>query len=379
MRLHLRVLAEALAERHEVCVVALRWPEQHGEIAGVELVTIDAPVSRRTSEVRDRAVAVVRRRPVDWKRLADPFASVLPRLLAQRSFDIVHVALDDVSGIAPLLAGLPSVIAPLDARHLNIEAQNLHARGVERVWRAQQGRAVRRALATSLRSFGAAVFVTREDADAVGRLDPSLRTVVIPIAVDATVFARPVSEPPRDPALIVFTGVLSSDVNVEAAERLVDRIFPLVRASVPAAQVVLAGRMPSASVRQLATHAGVTVVANPLDLRPWLWRATAFACPMSQGTGMKNKLLEAMAAGVAVVATPLACRGLDARHDEHVLIADTDEAIAADLVRILGDHELRDRLGHAAHRYVVDHHSPRTMSDRFVALYADVAGSAGSD
>ena len=75
------------------------------------------------------------------------------------------------------------------------------------------------------------------------------------------------------------------------------------------------------------------------DLRPWLWGAGVYACPMESGTGIKNKLLEAMAAGAPAVATPLACQGLAVRDGEQLRMADSDEAFAAALVAVLRDRD----------------------------------------
>ena len=378
MRLHLRTLVDALARRHDVTVLALRWPEQRGQIDGVELETIEAPTARLVRRTRDRVASVLRHRPVDWERLAEPFATRLPPLLAARDFDVAHVELDDLSGIAPLLDGVPSVIAPLDARHLNIAAQASRSHGIERWWRRQQQGSTRRALKTALRPYGTAVFVTEEDADAVRRLDPSLRSTIIPIAVEAARFARPASRPPRDPRLLVFTAALSAPSNVEAAERLARRVFPLVRCMVPDARLVLAGRAPPAAVQVLAGLPGVEVVGDPLDIRPWLWNSAAFACPITAGTGMKNTLLEALAAGAAAVATTNARRGLSVRDGDQLLVADTDHALADGLVRLMRDGALRDELGDAASRYAVTHHAPQVIAARYAALYAEVAGSVGS-
>ncbi|HYI60700.1 MAG TPA: glycosyltransferase [Acidimicrobiales bacterium] len=374
MRRHLRTLVDALAIDHDVCVVALRWPGQAGVVEGVELHLLEPPDGGGWRGARDRAAAVLLGRPVDWRRQARPFRGSLPGLLAERSFDVAHIALDDLALVAPLLGRLPAVVAPLDARHLTIRAQRLDATGARRHWRAHQERAVRRALARDLRPFGAAVFVTDEDAEAVRRLDPALPTRVIPIAVDATVYAPPDEAPPREEELIVFTGTLDAPANVAAARRLATSVLPLVQDHVPGARLALVGRAPAAAVRALGGRPGVEVVADPDDLRPWLWRAGAFASPTAQASGMKNTLLEAMAAGAAAVASPAACRGLDVRDDVHLLLRRSDEDLAEGITAVLRDPRLRDRVGGAARRHVATHHAPRIMGARFAAVYSEAAG-----
>ena len=83
--------------------------------------------------------------------------------------------------------------------------------------------------------------------------------------------------------------------------RLAERIMPLVRLEIPDAELRIVGRNPGPRIRG--------AIANVPDLRPYLWSAAAYACPMDSGTGIKNKLLEAMAAGAPAVATPLATQG----------------------------------------------------------------------
>jgi glycosyltransferase involved in cell wall biosynthesis len=364
------MLAQELARDHAVTVLALRWPDQSGELPGLDLRTVPAP-SGAPARLRDRVDAVARSRPVGWDRLVRCMAPALTAVLAEGAVDVVHVVPDDLAGLAPLLDGHPAVVAPLDARHLNIRAQADAASGLTRRWREHQTRAVRHELATALRPYGAAVFVTGEDAREVARLDPQVRTEVIPLAIDAAAFERPADVEPRDPTQVLFTGVLSTPANEHAARRLAVDVMPLVRAEVPGARLSLVGRAPSAAVRHLQGP-GVEVVADAPDLRPWLWGAGAFACPMAHGTGSKNKLLEAMAAGAAAVATPLACRGLAVRDGEHLLVAGTDRELAAGLVAVLRDDGRRARLAAAARALVAADHAPGVIAARYVSLYGDV-------
>ncbi len=148
--------------------------------------------------------------------------------------------------------------------------------------------------------------------------------------------------------------------------RLAERIMPLVRRSVPEATLSLVGRSPGPRVRAL----DATVVADVPDLRPYLWGAAVYACPMQSGTGIKNKLLEAMAAGAPSVATPLACQGMAVRDGVELRVADDDEAFAAAVVDVLRS---PGGLGDAARAYVTAHHDWDAVADAYSAVYERIA------
>jgi glycosyltransferase involved in cell wall biosynthesis len=367
MRLQLRALCEQLARRHEVCVLAYRWPGQEGEPPpGVELLELAGSVP----SALDRIVAVARREPVDPRRLARPMRSAIVQLRAQRRFDVAHVMLGELAGVAPALDGLPALIAPLDAWALNVRAAATSARGAERAWRELQLRAVERYVGFAYRPYRRVVLVTSEDADASRRADRSLRTAVIPNGVDAEHF-RPDMSVERDERTLLFTGALDAPANEQAAQALVRRVLPRVRAAAPDARLVLAGRSPSAAVAALAGP-DVEIVADAPDLRPLLRRAAVFACAMESGTGIKNKLLEAMACGTPAVATPLAAQGLGACDEEQLLIAAAGDRFADAVVRLLDDAAMRARIGPAGREHVLVHHSWSAVAEAYEALYTEI-------
>ena len=170
-----------------------------------------------------------------------------------------------------------------------------------------------------------------------------------------------------DRAGILFTGALDAPANEQAAVRLAERIMPLVRRSMPDAALTLVGRSPGPRVRGL----DATVIADVPDLRPYLWGAAVYACPMESGTGIKNKLLEAMAAGVPAVASPLACQGMSVRDGVELRMAASDEAFA---VRPgLRPARRRAALADAARSYVTAHHDWDAVADAYSAVYERIA------
>jgi glycosyltransferase involved in cell wall biosynthesis len=375
VRLQVREVCARLAERHDVCVLAFEWPGQCGEPpAGVELRRIHPPSPGGIARARDRALSVVRREPVEAAGLAPSMTRMIEALRAEREFDVAHVTLGQLAGVAPALARLPAVLAPLDAWDVSVAVEAAGAQGAHYAWLRLQGRLVTRHIARRYGSFARIVLVSEADARETRRIDASLRTIVIPNGVDAAHY-RPDPEVARSPEMLVFTGTLDYTANVTAARHLAVDVLPRVREQLPQAELALVGRTPSAAVRALARLPGVTVAADVADVRPFLAQAGVFACAMTAGTGIKNKLLEAMACGVPCVATPLACQGLSVRDDRELLVAAEGAEFAKALVRVMRDPALAARLGRDARAHVVAHHSWEAIVRRYEGVYAEAVAS----
>jgi glycosyltransferase involved in cell wall biosynthesis len=195
------------------------------------------------------------------------------------------------------------------------------------------------------------------------------RVSVISNGVDLQRF-RPAFDQPSESQTIVFSGRMSYHANAAAALRLARDIFPRVRARRPHAKLQIVGRDPGPEVCALEReNSGVTIVGAVDDLAPCLRRATVSAAPLVYGSGVQNKILEALACGTPVVADPLAVRALDASVYDALLIADDDDAFAAHVVRIFDDAALRRRLAHAGRAFVEQHHSWDVAAARLEQVY----------
>jgi len=197
-----------------------------------------------------------------------------------------------------------------------------------------------------------ATFVSDADATSFARRR-HCRVAVVPNGVDASHFARPASAPPpaASSPVVTFLGHLSHPPNTDAALWLLRRIAPRIRRGRPETRIVIAGACPPPEVRAAAGE-GVTVTGWLDDVRPALWRSTVVMLPMRLGTGIKNKLLEAWAAGAPVVATARACQGAPAEDGDNLLVADSAAALAEAALRVIGARPLRRRLA-AAGRAIV--------------------------
>lgn len=155
---------------------------------------------------------------------------------------------------------------------------------------------------------------------------------------------------------IVFTGNMSYAPNVDAACWLVNEIMPTVWKRCPyGINVLIAGADPKPAVRALAGPK-VTVSGRLPDIRSAYASARIFVAPMRIGSGMQNKLLEAMAMGLPCVTTSIAATPLGATPWEHLLVGDTAEEIA-DLIVKLTVEEIHHSIADGGHRFVLEHFS----------------------
>lgn len=156
---------------------------------------------------------------------------------------------------------------------------------------------------------------------------------VVPNGVDYNYYF-PVDDP-KDMD-IVFTGNMGYPPNIDASEFLVLKILPIIRKKIPGVKLMLAGANPHARVQCLASK-DVHVTGWVDDIRECYSRSKVFVAPMRIGTGLQNKLLEAMAMRLPCVTTELANSALGAVEDEEILVGDSAQQIANHLITLLSD------------------------------------------
>jgi polysaccharide biosynthesis protein PslH len=166
---------------------------------------------------------------------------------------------------------------------------------------------------------------------------------------------------------LAFAGNLGYFPNVDAAVVLAREVLPMVRREMPQAELVIAGARPARAVRRLRGP-GVRVVSEPSDLGAVVADAAVAVVPVRAGSGIQNKVLEAMAVGTPVVTTARAAAAIGAEHEVHLLVAEGAVETAAATVRLLRDPELGERLRRAAR----DHVSERFTWERAAATVEQV-------
>ncbi len=379
-------LFEALARGFEVDLLLAAAPPDAGvrQAAG-QVITLPArralwsesPLVRRALEL---GITLLSPYPSVLYPAA-PNRRALARELAARAPGYALVCVEHAA-LAPLAGALTGVPATLTLHHLVSEMVNQqldHTVGARQRWyRERDLRKARRLERGALEGFARVFTCSEPDAEALVRLagaDLGARVRVVPNGVDlAAMPVAPIPEAPR----VLFPGSLAYAPNVEGAVWFCAEVWPRVRAARPDAELVLAGRDPTAEVAALGRLAGVSVHANVPSMAAYFQSARAVVVPLHIGTGTRLKALEAMASGRPVIGTAVGLEGIGSVDGQHALVREDPRAMAAAIVEVLGGCTAAGRRGTAGRARGETRFGWERIGDAFVAAVGEVLdGAAG--
>ena len=190
----------------------------------------------------------------------------------------------------------------------------------------------------------------------------SQNILCIPNGIDASFFNFPAIEKDAD---LVFTGNMSYPPNIEASKYIAEQILP----ELLGCKLLISGSSPSNSVKDLANeNSAIELTGWVDDIRTSYARGKIFVAPMFIGTGMQNKLLEAMAMGLPCITTPLANDAIKATNGKQIFVANTKEEFIKTAQELLNNEALRIEIGNNAKEFVQKNFSWITSTERLVEL-----------
>jgi len=308
---------------------------------------------------------------------SDEMSRAVARLTAgAANFDLVH--LDSIHMIR--YAGSSARVV-YDWHNIESEALRRYSATVAsrpRRWYAKQTAAKLEALEGEIlrNAFGHVVCSGREREQLIATT-PKARIAVVENGVDTGYFAGASGgSGQRD---IVFVGTMDYYPNVEAASSFARNIWPRLRDTLPESRLMIVGANPTPQVRALRDIAGVTVTGTVPDVRPYYRDALAAIVPLRTGGGTRLKILEAMAAGVPVVSTPLGAEGLAVTSDRDILLVEPDDAAgwARHLSQLAQPSARRAEIVSQALELVRARYDWNTLGQKLWDTYAGWMGSGG--
>jgi sugar transferase (PEP-CTERM/EpsH1 system associated) len=376
-------LLEHLGARYTVTVASFTRDESARELEAVRrrchaLHTV--PMHR--GALRDAAyllASVAAGEPFVMRRDRRPaMHRLVAQLAARGGIDLVHI---DQLNMAQY-AAVPGAATVLDAHNalwmLYRRIAALTPMGprrwlLEREWRR---------LRTYEGRIGAAVdavtAVSAEDAAALrSAIGADADLTVLPIAVDCEEVV-PVRRR-ANPCRIVHIGTMFWPPNADAVRWFATDVYPRIRAVRPDVGFDIIGARPPRAVADLARPgSNIRVTGYVADPTPYLEDAAAVVVPLRAGSGMRVKILTALAQELPVVSTTIGCEGIAASSGQHLLIADDAAGFAAAVLRVLGDRALADALGANGRRLVRGRYDARLVHRQLDDLYDRVLRSGAA-
>ncbi|MEW6050258.1 MAG: glycosyltransferase family 4 protein [Candidatus Zixiibacteriota bacterium] len=327
--------------------------------ASVELFATDSrPMQQRSRSTMDRFMEIWRA-PIDYfdyfncDGYWDDVQRAILRRIDESTIDVVYMFgwgmkryMDPVTKI-PVVFDIVDNPVVATARRIR-ETKRL----VEKARVVKEWMMMRRMVTRELAKSRDIIMVSYQDAEALRPLCPQTSVTVVPNGVDSE-FYRPGASRNTERPVLIFTGVMSYGPNVSAALYFTRSVYPLIRKEIPDISLLIVGRYPSKEVAALhSAELGITVTGGVDDIREYFDRAMIYVCPIRSGAGIKNKILEAWAMQKPVVATSMACEGIQVSPGEDVMVADDAAEFARQVVHLVRDRELRERLAANGRRKV---------------------------
>lgn len=216
------------------------------------------------------------------------------------------------------------------------------------------------------------ITVSELDAQTARQQFGAPRVVVVDNGVDTTYFTP--DDSPRDPHAICFVGALDWRPNQDAAQLLLQEIFPQVGARIPDARCLIVGRNPPNWLRDLATRTpGAELHANVPDVRPFYQRCAALIVPLRMGGGSRLKILEALACQCPVISTRVGAEGLHLHSGREFIQVEEPRELPAAICAALEEPQQLYRLAQQGRQTVLVRYDWDTLAQRLDHAWRQVA------
>ncbi|WP_298824576.1 TIGR03087 family PEP-CTERM/XrtA system glycosyltransferase [uncultured Piscinibacter sp.] len=361
-----------LSREHEVTVLSLvRSDQELAEAAGIagQCHAFEAIRVHDSLQTLKMAAAL----PSRWTASEAYFHSAalsraLQRRLNAKSFDFAFAHCSAVGRYLEQARGLPKLIDFCDVdsqKWLDYTQFKRWPLSWGYRWEGMRLAAAERRIAAR---FDAVTVATAGEMDVLHRMGVRERVDWFANGVDAAFFS-PDAEP-YDQDLISFVGRMDYFPNEQCMEVFCAEVLPLLQRERPALRLQIVGAAPTARVKALTRHVGVTVTGSVPDIRRYVRRSAVTVAPLKIARGTQNKILESMAMGVPVVCSTVAARGVDAVPGEHLLAADSPHEVCSAVLRLVGDRAERARLSEAGRARVLTHHGWEAAMQRLDGIVA---------
>jgi len=364
------LITELLARGHEVvALAATEEPDERVSEAKQWLSQHHGQLTLHCHRLQVDSVALRRK----WQNLVRPrsemlqdsaLTGLLQRELA-KGYDVLHLEQMSTGWL-----GLDVPRALLNVHFFDVidwaEKKNMGFGDYKALWQA------RRATRHLLRGIPNVRLLTPRLKEMAESINPSGRYWVVPLALDTALYAM---QPPAPEPVVGLIGSMHWEPSRSAAERLITRIWPLVKQGFPDAKLYIAGWNAARYLQKYSSRPDLTLAENLVHPTDFFSKTAVMVYAPSRGSGMKVKVMEAMAYGVPVVTTWEGVEGIEYQNGRECWVAETDAALAGKVCRLLESSAERHQMRDAARHLIEERYSPRPVLDKMILVYQQMTAS----
>ncbi|HDI51441.1 MAG TPA: glycosyltransferase [Bacteroidetes bacterium] len=309
------------------------------------------------------------------------FGKALTDVLEKYHFDVVHFDLLNVAQYRKLVSGIPTLLSANDSVSLRYWRSAESTRNV--FARARLNFSARRIAQFETKmypKFDAVHFVSQEDAADLLARTGNCNVVVIPICVEPEYLQYPIRCKKNGGFRIFTSGNFGNPGLLDMVIKFVSTSFAEIKKVLPSVELIIVGRNTSPYVKRfLSTCPGVSLLDWVEDYISVLASADIAVFLDNTGTGMKNRVLQALAMGKPVIGTRIAFNGIQIQEGVHAFVCEDPSNLSNLILELLKNEDKRFQVGTAARRLVKEKYSRDVIGQKWEALYLSLAKLSGGD
>ncbi len=367
---------------HTVTLLSFDSPARPTIVEGTPLAeycerVITVPTPERSTRARLRDLLLSSRADIACRLESDDMHRELSGLLDSGAFDLMQFEGIEVAGYLlaarqhypnlPLIYDAFNAEASLQQTIATIDRQDIR-RLPSAVYSQMQAGRVKEWERHICQAATAVIAVSDEDAAILRDLRGDVGVYMVPSGVFAADYTPPDAALSLKPNALVFTGKMDYRPNVDAMLWFGDEVLPQITQYIDATLYIV-GQKPHRRLDVLRSNPHIEITGWVPEVQPYLRAADVYVAPLRMGSGTRLKILEAMAAGCALVATPTAAAGLVSAAKEHMLLPETAPQMATMTRDLLQHPSKRVTLGVGAREFIRQHYDWSVLIPRLLDVY----------
>lgn len=367
---------------NQVSVITLSTPKHPGSIERIPpeihaLINFQIHhISLSNSIIRNVLNIFFSRQPYNIVRYINSnFKKLLRRSIQEKEFDLIQL---EGLYLTPYISTIRSVFnGPVVLRAHNVEHHiwgNL-ARDEENRFKKLYFRILAQRLALLEKKIhkkvDALIAISTPDLDWFKNNDFNKPSICIPAGYFPNKKVYDI-EPQENPT-ICYIGALDWLPNTEGLFWFIDWVWPRIQSEFPDIEFHIAGRNASEELAErLMVERNIIFHGQVADSAEFLSKCKIMIVPLLSGSGIRVKIIEGMFLNRAIVATSIAVKGIDATHNEHILIADSPEVFAISVCNLINSEEITNRIALKAQEFATEHYDAKNLAIKLTEFYKNL-------